>query len=224
MESRELAVVRAVVCDEHALYRRALVTALDETEDIEVVAEADRGVEAVELASALAPDVVLIDLHLAGIGGVETARLIVESLPTARILMLSESESADDLFDAVKAGAIGYVLKARPLAEVLDAVRAASRGESVITPIMARKLMQEFSILARRDEETSVLRATTIGATEIGVLRCLADGATNRDIARELLLTENSVKNHVSNILAKLALNTRAEAVLYAVRERLVDP
>jgi DNA-binding NarL/FixJ family response regulator len=217
--------VRVVVCDDHALFRRGLVKALDETPDIEVVAEASGGVEVVEVASELAPDVVLMDVRMPSVDGIDATRLLVDAIPTTRILMLSASDSGSDLFEAVKAGAVGYVLKDEPTGEIVAAVRAVARGHSFVTPAMAGKLLDEYTALARRAESSSVHRsAPELSSTEIEILGMLADGATSRGVARQLLLTENTVKNHVRNILEKLQLHTRTEAVLYAVRERLVDP
>lgn len=217
--------VRVVVCDDHALFRRSLVSALDETSDLEVVAEATGGVEAVETASTLAPDVVLMDVRMPSVDGIDATRLLVDAIPTTRILMLSVSDAGEDLFEAIKAGAVGYVLKDEPVSDIADAVRAVARGHSFVTPAMAGKLLREFASLARRAETTPTTCATPeLSTTEVDILRLLTDGATNYDVARDLALTENTVKNHVRNILEKLQLYTRAEAVLYAVRERLVDP
>lgn len=225
MTHRADADVRVVVCDDHALFRRGLVKALDETPDIEVVAEASGGVEVVEVASELAPDVVLMDVRMPSVDGIDATRLLVDAIPTTRILMLSASDSGNDLFEAVKAGAVGYVLKDEPTLEIVAAVRAVARGHSFVTPAMAGKLLDEYTALARRAESSPIHRsAPELSSTEIEILGLLAEGATSRGVARQLLLTENTVKNHVRNILEKLQLHTRTEAVLYAVRERLVDP
>ena len=225
METAEPTAIRVVVCDDHALFRRGLVKALDDAPDMEVVAEASGGVDAVEIAANHAPDVILMDVRMPSCDGIDATRILVDTLPTSRILMLSVSDDGDDLFEAVKAGAVGYVLKDRPREEIVGAVRAVAQGHSFISPSVAGKLLYEYATLARRAESAPATRpAPDLTGTEMDILRLLADGATTRDVVRDLLLTENTVKNHIRNILEKLQLHSRAEAVLFAVRERLVDP
>jgi len=225
METAEPPTIRVVVCAHHALFRRGLVRALEDASDVEVVAEATGGVEAVELATDHAPDVILMDVSMPSCDGIDATRLLVDALPTSRILMLSVSDEGDDLFEAVKAGAVGYVLTDRPSDEIVGAVRAVAQGHSFISPGVAGKLLHEYAALARRAEASPATRPTPdLTSIEMDILRLLADGATTRDVVRELLLTENTIKNHIRNILEKLQLHTRAEAVLFAVRERLVDP
>jgi two-component system NarL family response regulator len=217
--------IRVIVCDDHSLFRRGLVKALDETPDIAVVAEASGGVEVVELASRLAPDVILMDVRMPSVDGIDATRLLVDSNPGTRILMLSVSDTGSDLFESIKAGAVGYVLKDEPLAEIVAAVRAVAQGRRFVTPVMAGKLLDEYANLARRVETVPNRRATpALNPAELEVLGLLAEGATDLDIARRLLLSEREVNGRVRDILAKLQLHTRAEAVLHAVRERLVDP
>ncbi|MFQ5556073.1 MAG: response regulator [Acidimicrobiales bacterium] len=217
--------IRVVVCDDHALFRRGLVMALDDTDDIEVVAEAADGTGAVETALAVAPDVVLMDVHMPGIDGIEAARRLAQAIPTARVLMLAVSDDGDDLFEALKAGAVGYLLKELSLPEIAEAVRAVAYGDSFVSPAMARKLIAEFAAISREaDHPRGSLSGPRLTARELEVLRAMAEGADNRAMAAALAMTENTVRNHVRNILEKLQLHTRAEAVMYAVRERLVDP
>ena len=190
--------------------------------DLDVLGEAGDGAEAVERASELRPDVVLMDVRMPGVGGVEATRQIRAAHPTTRVLMLTVSEDEDDLYDAIRAGATGYLLKEVSLDEIANAVRAVARGQAVITPSMASKLLVEFNALSRRVDMQygNVPRLTE---REVEVLRLVAKGMSNKDIANELVIAENTVKNHVGNILEKLQLKSRMEAAMYAVREKLVD-
>lgn len=214
-----------LVADDHALYRRGLVMELDDADDVDVVAEAATGEEAVDLATALAPDVILMDVHMPGIGGIEATRRIMAVTPTARVLVLSVSDDTDDLIEAVKAGAAGYLLKETSLAEIGDCTRRVVRGHSFVSPGLAGRLLDEFAALARRtypggpDEGGAILTER-----EVAVLRSMARGADDAIIALETTMSEHAVRNHVRNILAKLQLASRTEAVLYASRARLIDP
>ena len=218
--------LRIVICDDHALYRRGLVIELDDADDMEVVAEASSGEEAIAAATALAPDVVLMDVRMPGIGGIEATRQLVESIPTTRILMLSMSDDREDLFAAVKAGAAGYVLKESSVRDIGRAARAVAHGHSFVSPSMASMLLEEFAAMSQRQPGGASAAGGPPALTprEIEVLESLAQGDDNAAIAARLGLSSNAVKNHVRNILEKLQLHTRTEAVLYAIRERLIDP
>jgi two-component system NarL family response regulator len=215
-----------VICDDHALYRRGLVIELDDADDMEVVAEASSGEEAIAAATALAPDVILMDVRMPGIGGIEATRQLVESIPTTRILMLSMSDDPEDLFAAVKAGATGYVLKESSVRDIGRATRAVAHGHSFVSPSMASTLLEEFASMARRVQAgaSAASRPPSLTPREIEVLESLAEGDDNATTAARLDVSMNVVKNHVRNILEKLQLHTRTEAVLYAMRERLIDP
>jgi len=199
---------------------------LDESDDLEVVAEATNGHEAVEAATRLAPDVILMDVRMPGMDGIEATRRLTELTPASRILMLTVSDEGDDLFEAVKAGAAGYLLKESSLAVVGDAIRAVAAGQSFVSPAMAAKLLGEFRLLADRAATHGGTRSGHVPLTnrEVGVLESMADGADNTEVAKRLDMTEKAVANHVRNVLDKLQLQTRTEAVLYAVRERLIAP
>jgi two-component system NarL family response regulator len=214
---------RILIVDDHALFRRGLDLVLSSEPDLEIVGEASDGVEAVERAAVLRPDVVLMDVRMPRVGGIEAARLIRESLPETRVIMLTVSDLAEDLFGAVRAGANGYLLKEVSIDEVADAVRAVARGQSLISPSMASKLLEEFNALAARADERRRATTPTLTERELDVLRCAAKAMTNREIAAELGIAENTVKNHVRNVLEKLHLHSRMEAVMYAMRERLLD-
>jgi DNA-binding NarL/FixJ family response regulator len=214
--------IRVLICDDHALFRRGLAMVLESEAGIEVVAEADDGGQAVAKAEELAPDVVLMDVRMPSVSGIEATRSIAEAVPTAKIIMLTVSDEEDDLYDAIKAGATGYLLKEISIEEVADAVRAVVAGQSLIPPSMASKLLTEFGNLARQAAGKQQF-APRLTDREMDVLRLVAQGLSNRDIAARLAISENTVKNHVRNILEKLHLRTRMEAVIYAVREKLLD-
>ena len=215
--------IRVMICDDHALFRRGLIMVLESEEDIDVVAEADDGDDAVTKAVESAPDVVLMDVRMPTVSGIEATRAIAEQVPTAKILMLTVSDEEGDLYEAIKAGATGYLLKEISIEEVAAAVRAVVSGQSLISPSMASKLLTEFTTLAKRAEERASVPTPRLTDRELEVLRLVAQGKSNREIAGDLYISENTVKNHVRNILEKLHLHTRMEAVMYAVREKLLD-
>jgi DNA-binding NarL/FixJ family response regulator len=215
--------IRVLIADDQALFRRGINVVLSGERDIEVVAEAENGEEAVARCADHAPDVVLMDVRMPKLNGIDAARQIREISPTTKILMLTVSDEEDDLYEAVKAGANGYLLKEISAEEVAGAIRAVVQGNSLINPSMASKLLNEFSALARRAQPRPPFSAPTLTARELEVLKLVARGMSNREIAEELFISENTVKNHVRNILEKLHLHSRTEAVIYAVRERLLD-
>ncbi len=213
--------IRVLICDDHALFRRGLVMVLSSEDDIEVAAEAEDGLDAVRKAEEHAPDVVLMDVRMPKLSGIEATRAIAESVPTTKIIMLTVSDEEDDLYEAVKAGAAGYLLKEISIEEVAEAIRAVVTGQSLISPSMASKLLTEFSNLAKQAEQKMIVPRLTERETQ--VLRLVAKGLSNREIGEELFISENTVKNHVRNMLEKLHLHSRMEAVVYAVREKLLD-
>lgn len=215
--------IRVIVCDDHALYRRGVIMELDDADGIEVIGEASGGREAIELASAMAPDVVLMDVRMPGTDGIAATRAITDALHTTKVVMLSVSGEEDDLFDAVRAGAVGYLLKESSFDSIAYAVRGAASGHSFVSPALAARLLDEFRNRAARSE-VGPADSAHLSPREVRILELLADGAENADIAAALELSEPGVRNHVRNVLAKLHLQTRAEAVLYAVREGLIRP
>jgi DNA-binding NarL/FixJ family response regulator len=219
----EAQTIRVLIADDQALFRRGLYVVLGTEDHIEVVAEAEDGQEAMVKAEELAPDVVLMDVRMPHVNGIDAARHIRDVSPSTRILMLTVSDEEDDLFEAIKAGANGYLLKEISVEEVADAIRAVAQGQSLISPSMASKLLKEFNALAKKAEERQQYPAPALTTRELEVLRLVAKGMSNREIADELYISENTVKNHVRNILEKLHLHSRMEAVIYAVRERLLD-
>ncbi len=215
--------LRVLVVDDQALFRRGLQLVLGTVAGIEVVGDAGDGREAVQKARELVPDVVLMDVRMPVMDGIEAARHIRREVPGTRILMLTMSEDEADLYEAVKAGANGYLLKEVGVEEVTEAILAVGRGHSLISPEMASKLLNEFNALVERAEGSPPLPPPSLTAREVEVLRLVARGLSNRYIAAELFISENTVKNHVRNILEKLHLHNRMEAAMYAVKERLFD-
>jgi two-component system NarL family response regulator len=216
--------IRVLIVDDHALFRRGLQMVLTEEPGIEVVGEGGDGFEAAQKAGDLLPDVVLMDIRMPRRGGIEACAAIKGAVPSAKIVMLTISDEEEDLFEAIKAGASGYLLKEIAIDEVPQSVRAVHNGQSLISPSMASKLITEFASLAKKSEERQQqVPAPRLTDREMEVLRLVARGLGNREIAKELFISENTVKNHIRNILEKLQLHSRMEAVVYAVREKLLE-
>jgi NarL family two-component system response regulator LiaR len=208
-------VIRVLVADDHPFVRHGLRTYLETLDDIEVAGEAGDGLEAVELAFRLRPDVVLMDLVMPELDGLEATRRIRAASPATKVIALTSFDDDERLFPAIRAGAAGYLLKDVRPAELAEAVRKASRGEALLAPSVAARLMQEVS-----GARPPSARLTD---RELEVLRLIARGLSNKLIARELVVSEKTVKTHVSSILAKLHVADRTQAALYAVREGLAE-
>ncbi len=213
--------IRLLVVDDQELFRRGLTMVLAGEEGIELVGDAADGESAIRLAAATAPDVVLLDVRMPGLSGLDTCARISAEVPTTRIIMLTASDDESDLYDAVKNGASGYLLKDASIDQVAQAVRLVAEGQSLISPSMAAKLLDEFKQLAQPERAPG--NAPRLTNRELEVLRHVARGRNNREIARTLFISENTVKNHIRNILEKLQLHSRMEAVMYAMREKLLD-
>jgi len=213
--------IRVIIVDDQELFRRGLTMLMDSEPGLDVVGEAGDGATGIELASSVAPDVVLLDVRMPKVSGIEACVAIKEAVPSAKIIMLTVSDEEADLYEAVKNGASGYLLKDSSIEEVAQAIRVVADGQSLISPSMAVKLIDEFKLMSRPERNhVSALRLTD---RELEVLRLVARGMNNREIAKELFISENTVKNHVRNLLEKLQLHSRMEAVMYAVREKLLD-
>jgi two-component system NarL family response regulator len=217
--------IRVMIVDDHALFRRGLEMVLTDEADIELVGEASDGAEAVANAAESLPDVVLMDIRMPRSSGIEACRAMKAAAPSAKIVMLTISDEEEDLFEAIKAGASGYLLKDIPLDEVAESVRAVHGGQSLINPSMASKLITEFATLAGSDgsDRGERVPAPKLTDREMEVLKLVAKGMNNRDIAKDLFISENTVKNHVRNILEKLQIHSRMEAVMIAVRDKLIE-
>lgn len=190
--------------------------------DIELVGEASDGNEAVRMAEEMAPDVVLMDVRMPNRSGLEATKTIKDVSPATKILMLTISDEEADLYEAIKVGASGYLLKEISIEEVADAVRAVGSGQSLISPSMASKLLTEFAAMLNRREGRDIPEPH-LTERELSVLKLVAEGLNNREIGAQLFISENTAKNHVRNILEKLRLHSRMEAVFYAVKENLLE-
>ncbi len=215
--------IRILIADDHELFRRGLRMVLEDEDDIEVVGEAGDGKTAVQIVRDEAPDVVVMDVRMPVLSGIDAARQMKEENPSVKVLMLTISDDEDDLYQAIKAGANGYLLKEISIDEIGNAVRSVHGGQSLISPSMASKLLNEFASMIKKEEEKAQVPTPRLTPREMEVLQHVAQGMNNREIAKALFISENTVKNHVRNILEKLHLHSRMEAVVYAVREKLLE-
>ena len=220
--------IRVLLADDQDIIRTGLTIILNHQPDLEVVAQAADGIEAVELAKQLQPDVILMDIKMPRLNGIQATRQIVSALPKTQIIILTTYDTDDWVFDGIRAGAVGYLLKDTSGDNLGDAVRGAMKGESQIDPTVARKVLREFqqfspnrSATPRPPAEEEPLERLTDREEE--VLKLLAAGLSNKEIATQLSLSEGTVKNHISAILAKLHANDRTQAVLTALKRGLVD-
>ncbi len=210
--------ISLLITDDHALVRQGIRAFLDLQPDLIVIGEADSGESAVRIAAELAPDVALMDLVMPGMGGVEATRQVKQVSPHTQIIVLTSYHEDEFIFPALRAGALSYVLKDVGPDELADTVRRAARGESVLHPRVAARVVQELRG-ARRDTPNLFI---DLSDREIEVLRLIADGLSNAEIAAKLIISEKTVKGHVSNILGKLHMMDRTQAAVYAWRQGLV--
>jgi DNA-binding NarL/FixJ family response regulator len=245
----EPAQIRVLIVDDQALIRRGMSLMLGVEPDIRVVGQAADGTEAVALSEQLQPDVVLMDLHMPGVGGVQATREITRAQPRVRVMVLTTFDSDELVFEAIRAGAQAYLLKDASEAEVLDTIRAVHRGESRLAPDIARKVIEQFRWLAERNvnadtgdtgaaetpqpdvpallrdssassNATAADRASALTGKEERILELIAEGRSNKDIARIVFLAEGTVKNYVSRIMEKLHARTRTELAVRALRDK----
>jgi DNA-binding NarL/FixJ family response regulator len=212
--------VRVLVVDDQALFREALVTLLGARPEVEVVGEAGDGQQALERAAALQPDVVLMDLHMPVLDGIAATRRLRVEQPGVRVLALTTFDDDEDVFAALRAGALGYLLKDVSSDRLVEAVLSAARGESVLQPSVAAKVVARFAQLDDAPRSRPQPLVVPLSDRELDVLRLLADGCSNREIATALFLAEGTVKNHVTNVLGKLGARDRTQA---ALRARALD-
>lgn len=208
------------IVDDAALFQAGLSAAFKE-EGFDVVGQATDALGAVATARATKPDLVLLDVLMPGISGLDVVDKILEASPLTKVVLLTSSESGEDLLKAIKAGARGYIVKTTPLPDLVDSVRHVLKGGAVVSPEMGGKLFDTVSHLLKHREVSSARRPTLTGR-ELEVLQSIARGLTSKEIGENLFISENTVKNHVRNILDKLGMRSRNEAVMYALREQMI--
>jgi DNA-binding NarL/FixJ family response regulator len=219
-EERTASNVRVLLVDDHDLFRTGLRNLLEER-GVQIAGEAGAGAEAVRLVRELAPDVVVMDLHMPGMTGTEAIRQIHGFAPLTRVLVLTISDQDDDVLDAILAGACGYLLKDSSVDELVRGIGAAAIGESIVSPAIAGKVLQQVRATAVSPDAADTIRAE-LSERELDVLKLIAAGNDNAMIAAQLHISPKTVKNHISNILMKLQIENRIQAAVYAVRSGLV--
>ncbi len=221
--------LKILLVDDHSLVRKGISSLMESERDMEVVGEAVDGLDAIDKCRQLNPDIVLMDIRMPRCNGLEATRVIKEEMPGVRIVILTVSDDDEYLFEAVKSGAQGYLLKNLEPAYLFELLRGVARGEAPISPVVAGKILQEF---AERKQQPTQRKAdfpqprahgTSLTRREKEVLKLLVDGATNKEIAEQLFIAENTVKNHLKSILDKLHSKNRVQAAAYALKEGLLD-
>jgi len=210
--------IRVVLCDDHAIVRDGLRNLLAAESDIEVIGEAADGKQALDVVRELSPDVVVMDINMPNLGGVEAVERLTAERPDIRILILTMYNHEEYLFRTIRAGARGYLLKDSPISDVIDAIRKVMQGGSVLHPDLADKLLSSF----RRDRQEKEEGKELLSPREQEVLEAVVKGLSNKEIAEQLFITETTVKLHISNVYRKLGVKSRSQAILHAVKEKLV--
>jgi two-component system nitrate/nitrite response regulator NarL len=214
--------IRVLLVDDQVLFREGLAQLLSSQEDMQIVGEAGDGLEAVEKAKELRPDLIIMDIRMPSMNGLEACRLIKLALPDTRIVMLTVSDSDEDLFQAIKYGATGYLLKNLKARRLFDQLRSAYRGEAALSPYLAMRVLEEFARERRREETTTGYRGR-LTDREKEILQLVVNGLTNKEIGSQVGIAESTVKRHIHNILEKLQMDNRVQAAAYAVRSGLVS-
>jgi DNA-binding NarL/FixJ family response regulator len=217
-------VARLLLVDDHVLFREGLVSLVAPQPDFQIVGQAGTVAEAIDLARKLRPAIVLMDFTLPDGNGLEATQAILAELPDTKIVFLTVHEDDETLFNAIRAGAVGYLFKNTRSSELLKRLRAVARGEAGISPVIARRILDEFSRTPAPLDSPGAAQSTELTAREIEIVREIARGASNREIAQRLVISENTVKNHVRNVLSKLHLRNRREVSEYARRHGLTSP
>ncbi|MBZ4654240.1 MAG: putative transcriptional regulator, luxr family [Peptococcaceae bacterium] len=213
--------IRVIIVDDHPLVREGLRKVLTLDHEIEVIDEAGDGQGAINLARRLRPDVVLMDINMPGTNGIEATRVIKREFPSTGIIALTIHEEEEYVLELVRAGVSGYVLKDIAPAKLVETIKTVAKGQSVIDPGITNKLFGELNRLSKRRKEKEEWE--TLTDREMDVLQLMSQGCSNKDIARSLTISEKTVKNHITNIFRKLQVEDRTQAVLFAIKHRLVD-
>lgn len=214
--------LRVLLVDDHVLFRKGIASMMSGNNSIEIVGEAGDGIEGLEKTRELMPDIILMDIDMPRCSGIEATRLIKQEMPYVKIVMLTVSDNEKDLFEAIKSGAQGYLLKNLEPSDLFEMIHGASRGEAAISRSMAAKILTEFGRQAVKEANVQG-RSGSLTAREAEVLELVARGASNKEIASSLAIAENTVKNHMRNILDKLHLENRVQAAAFALREGLMQ-
>jgi DNA-binding NarL/FixJ family response regulator len=218
--ARPAETLRVLLVDDHDLFRTGLRNLLEE-QAVQVVGEAADGMQAVRMVRELAPDVVVMDLNMPGMTGVEATRQVTSLAPLTRVVVLTISDQDDDVMNAILAGACGYLMKDSSIQDLMQGIRAAAVGESLISPHIAAKVLQRMRATGTNEADAAMIRAE-LSDREIEVLKLIANGKDNAQIAADLHISPKTVKNHISNILMKLQIDNRIQAAVYAVRSGIV--
>ena len=221
--------IKVLVVDDHEIFRRGVMDVLDKEDDITVIGEARNGQQAIDQAGELSPDVVFMDLNMPGQNGIEATAYLTQKWPDLKVLMLTASEEAGDLYGALSVGARGYVLKISDAQEIIDALRQVYQGWVVVSPAMAPRFLSDLSQPSDNGAPSQTVESLPAGETrltprEMEILQLVARGMSNTELADTLLVSENTVKTHVKNILAKLHMKNRREASAYAARLGYLQP
>ena len=214
-------IIKILVVDDHPLFRKGILSLLEEYSDLQVVGETTNGNAALTQTRELMPDLILMDVMMPECDGLQATRNIMQEIPDVKIVMLTVNDDDRSLFEAIKWGAYGYLLKNLEPEELVQMIRGVFRGEAPISPSLARRILGEFGNLARRDEKITVF--DDLSAREREVLKLVALGKKNKEIAEDLIITEHTVKNHLRNILKKLHVRNRVEAASLAIKEGLME-
>jgi DNA-binding NarL/FixJ family response regulator len=214
-----MSIIRVLVADDHPIFRQGLVSLLQQYPDFKVVGQAADGIEAVAIAKQSQPDVVIMDIFMPGGNGVAAAKALKQALPQTKVVMFTVSDRDDDLFDAIKAGARGYLLKTIDLEELIDSIKLVAEGEAIISPAMATRLLEEF----RQGTERAVKDPAALSQREREILQLVAEGTNTRQISEILYISETTVKSHLRSIMQKLHARNRAEAVALAANKGLLN-
>ena len=218
--ARSTETLRVLLVDDHDLFRTGLRNLLEE-QTVQVVGEAADGAQAIRMVRELAPDVVVMDLNMPGMSGVEATRQVTTLAPLTRVVVLTISDQDEDVMNAILAGACGYLMKDSSIQDLMQGIKAASVGESLISPHIAAKVLQRMRATGTNEADAAMIRAE-LSDREIEVLKLIANGKDNAQIAADLHISPKTVKNHISNILMKLQIDNRIQAAVYAVRSGIV--